>query len=152
VQPTVKGPTIKRIEAWQRVDVAMQTIERRAGIGRSAAWGGGLALLWLVLALARPSLTFHLAPLLVAAAPPVLLTLDDRAGATRREIVLATVLGAAMALVTTGILTGLGRLEGPGLGPFPDALVESLAFVAIGALIGVSGGCWRLRRVDSASS
>ena len=105
-------------------------------------------MLWLVISLARPSLTFHLAPLLVTAAPPVLLALDDRGPATRRQIVLATVVGAGLALLTTGILAGAGRLEGPGLGPFPDALVESLAFIGIGAVFGIGVGWWRSYRVD----
>lgn len=49
----------------------------------------GAALLWLVLALLRDGVTYHLAPVIVAAAPPVL----GLGGASIRGRVIARVIG-----------------------------------------------------------
>src|SRR5665811_1103311 len=61
-----------------RVDHSMttQTIPR-TDIRRALLWGGLLAILWVAVAIIRSGTTFHLAPFLVAAAPPVLFTMDD---------------------------------------------------------------------------
>lgn len=122
----------------------MQTLSQRSGIARAAAWSAGLAVLWLLLALTRPSLVFHLGPLLVTAAAPVLLSLDESHHVSRTQIAIATAIGAALALLTTAILGVVGRLDAPGFGPFPDALVEALILVALGAVIGLAIGWWRV--------
>ena len=127
----------------------MQTITTRAGSVRAIAWGGGFALLWVILAFARPSLTFHLAPFLVAAAPPVLLALDDAAHASRRQIVAATVIGASLALVGTAVLAGGGRLDGAGFGPFSSALSEALILIGAGAVVGLAIGWWRTATTET---
>lgn len=121
----------------------MQTINKRTGSLRAIAWGGGFALLWVILAFARPSLTFHLAPFLVAAAPPVLLALDDAAHASRTQVVTATAIGAGLALVATAILASGGRLDGAGFGPFSSALSEALILIGAGAVVGLVVGWWR---------
>jgi len=126
----------------------MQTITKRAGSVRAIAWGGGFALLWVVLAFARPSLTFHLAPFLVAAAPPVLLALDDAARASRAQIVAATAIGAGLALVATVILASGGRLDGAGFGPFSSALAEALILIGAGAVVGLAVGWWRTATIQ----
>jgi len=122
----------------------MQTIIKRAGSARAVAWGGAFALLWVVLAFARPTLTFHLAPFLVTAAPPVLLALDDGAHATRTQIGAATAIGAGLALLVTVVLAAAGRLDGAGFGPFPSALTEAIALTGAGALVGLAVGWWRV--------
>jgi hypothetical protein len=127
----------------------MQTIIKRAGSARAIAWGGGFALLWVVLAFARPTLTFHLAPFLVTAAPPVLLALDDGANASRGQVFATTTIGAGLALVVTAVLASAGRLDGAGLGPFSNALTEAIAFIGAGMVVGIGLGWWRVGRTES---
>lgn len=127
----------------------MQTIIKRAGSARAIAWGGAFALLWVVLAFARPTLTFHLAPFLVTAAPPVLLALDDGADASRAQVFASTAIGAALALAVTAVLASAGRLDGAGLGPFTNALTEAIGFIAAGMVIGIGLGWWRVGRTES---
>lgn len=124
----------------------MQTTIKRAGSVRAIGWGGGFALLWVILAFARPSLTFHLAPFLVTAAPPILLALDDGSGASRNQVAVVTSIGASLALAVTAVLAAAGRLDGAGLGPFSSALAEAIVLIGGGAVVGLAVGWWRIER------
>lgn len=95
-------------------------------------WVAGVATLWLIVALARSGTTLHLGPLLVPLIPLVV---------ARRESFAMRMTGAAAAigLAVITVLWATGNLDGPALSPFPTALAESLAFLAVGATIGVVG-------------
>lgn len=86
--------------------------------------------LWIVAAGIRPSSTFHLAPLIVAAWP----ALGERDPRRAHPI---SLLGAVLAAATTALLFSLGWLSGPSLLPWGGAGLESLLAGAAGALIGV---------------
>lgn len=92
-------------------------------------------MLWVVLAQVSSTTTFHLAPLLVAAAPPVV---DASEGTDRTSrLVLLAVLGTVLALIVTGILSGTGSLAGPSLLPTGGAALESVVFSFAGAVVGL---------------
>jgi hypothetical protein len=82
----------------------------RIAINKRAGGSGPLALLWSVLAVLRPTTTFHLAPLLVA----VWLAPSSRKGLSRLRMSMA---GLLVAVATTGALSLMGLLEGPILLP-----------------------------------
>ncbi len=97
----------------------------------------GLAVLWVVVAFLRSGTTFHLAPILVAAALPVAVAYDTRDHTSTRDLVLATVVGLAIALVATLILTLADEMTGPSLLPFGGAVTEAVVFSLVGALGGL---------------
>jgi len=104
---------------------------------RRAVWISlGLAALWLVVAFLRSGTTFHLAPILVAAALPVAVAYDSRDQTSTQQLVLATVGGLAIALVATLILTLADEMTGPSLLPFGGAVTEAVVFFLIGAIGG----------------
>lgn len=86
--------------------------------------------LWIGAAGIRPTSTFHLAPLIVAAWPA--LGERDLHGALSMSL-----LGAGLAAVSTALLFSLGWLDGPSLLPWGGAGLESFLSGAAGALIGV---------------
>jgi len=118
-----------------------QTIAR-TDIRRALVWGALLAVLWVVVALVRPESTFHLAPFLIAAAPPVLLVMDDGASA-RASVLRIGAISAALALGATLLLLGIGAMEGPTFELFSSPLVEAVVFTAVGAVSGTGFGLWR---------
>lgn len=103
---------------------------------RPLAYAGGLAAVWLIAAAVRPELTYHLAPLLVAGIPPVVMALDRQDPASRRALGWAAFLGFVAAVAMAILLAVAGWLEGPAFEPFANPLVESI----IGAAIGATGG------------
>lgn len=105
-----------------------------ARVSRGLLYGAGLGMLWVVLAQASSTTTFHLAPLLVAGAPPVIDASEGADGASR--LVLLAVLGAVLALIFTGALSVLGSLVGPSLLPTGGAALESVVFAATGSVVG----------------
>jgi hypothetical protein len=106
-----------------------------AALSRGAAAALVVAALWAVLTLARPGVTFHLAPLLTAIAPAALTRYECRvpAGAA----VAAGGAGLAIALLATAALGLAGRLGGPSLLPTGGATLESAVFAVVGAIAGV---------------
>jgi len=96
----------------------------------------GLSVLWVVVALVRSGTTFHLAPILVAAALPVAVAYDTRDQTSTQQLVLATVGGLAMALVATLILTLADEMTGPSLLPSGGAAMEAVVFSLTGAIGG----------------
>jgi len=128
----------------KEVDVEMttQTIAR-TDIRRALVWGALLAVLWVVVALVRPASTFHLAPFLIAAAPPVLLVLDEGASAERASVLRIGAISAALALGATLLLLGIGAMDGPTFELFSSPLVEAVVFTAVGAVSGTGFGLWR---------
>jgi hypothetical protein len=104
---------------------------------RGLLYSGSLAVVWLIAAVLRPEVTYHLAPVLVAGSLPIALVLDRDHVPKTRALVLAAGLGFAVAVATTALLAGAGWLEGPTLGPFKTAAGESLAGAAFGAVTGL---------------
>jgi hypothetical protein len=103
---------------------------------RAAFMTLGLAVLWVVVALLRTGVTFHLAPLLVAAAFPVGMSYDADEPISAGGLAVASLAGLAAALVTTLILAALGEMTGPSLLPFGGAATEAVVFAAVGAIGG----------------
>lgn len=94
-------------------------------------WTAAIAGLWLIVAFARPDTTLHLGPLLVPLIPAILSRGTEHA-------IRSTLVGIVMAAATLVILAASGNLDGPALGPFPDALAESVVFLAIGSVGGLA--------------
>lgn len=105
-------------------------------LNRAALAGLVVVALWVVLTYARPGVTFHLAPVFVAAAPAVLARYER---VLRRALALtAGGIGAAFALGATGALQLAGRLDGPSLLPTGGAALESIVFGLVGAVVGIA--------------
>ena len=128
-----------------------------AGIALSPGllWTVALAVVWSLLVAWRPSTTWHLAPLVLAAAWPWVVGQDSSSGdlSARRRILMAGGAGLVAALALTGTLATVGRLDGPtwtGSGtPEAEALLLSVA----GALLATTVGLLRtVRRTRSASA
>jgi len=96
----------------------------------------GLALLWLAVAFLRSGTTFHLAPVLVAAALPVAVAYDARDQTSTQGLVVAAVIGLVVALVATLILTLADEMTGPSLLPSGGAVTEAVVFSLTGAIGG----------------
>lgn len=110
---------------------------------RAATISLGLAVLWVVLAFLRSGTTFHLAPILVAGALPVVVAFDVQDQISAQHLVLPTVIGLAGALVTTLILTVADEMTGPSLLPFGGAVTEAAVFSFAGAIGGFMTGALR---------
>ncbi len=108
-------------------------------LARAATWSGAVAALWVVLAIARPETTFHLAPLLAAAAGPAVLRFDGGTALPFRQAAAATAIATAIASGTTILLAVVDALEGPAL-VGGSALGESLLAVASGSALGLVVG------------
>lgn len=98
----------------------------------------GLAVLWSVLALVRPSTTFHLAPFLVAATPGLFSRFDGPSGVSVRLLAALHGLTITLALTATGVLAVAGGLMGPSLLPFGGAALESIVGSVAGGLLGLA--------------
>ncbi|MFQ5554364.1 MAG: hypothetical protein ACE5GC_03195 [Acidimicrobiia bacterium] len=103
----------------------------------------GLAVLWVVVALLRSGTTFHLAPLLVAGALPVVVAFDLEDRISAQHLVLPTVIGLAGALAATALLTLVDEMQGPSLLPFGGAVTEAVLFSVAGAVGGLVIGALR---------
>ncbi len=88
---------------------------------RSFGYAAALGVIWLVAAGLRPATTYHLAPLLVAVTPPLVLR-SGESSADVRDVVTAAVAGVALALGLTLFLTVTDWLRGPSLLPFGGVL------------------------------
>ena len=124
----------------------MITTTARSGVLRATAWSLGFAVLWAIVALARPDSTFHLAPLLVAGVAPVVLAFDDSADATRGSVTLAAAISLSVALLVILLLSAMGRLDGGVIEPFANPIVESISGALAGGLLGWLLGMWRVGR------
>jgi hypothetical protein len=87
----------------------------------------GFAVLWIVAAGITRDVTYHLAPVIVAAAPVI---------SYRQQPLGSAVLGFGLATAIALGLAALGYLTGPSLLPFGGALLESVVGALIGATLG----------------
>ena len=115
----------------------------RPGLRRALVWSVALAGLWVVVALIRPTSTFHLAPLLIAAAPPVLFTLDGDNRADWATVLRLAAGGIALALAATFAVSVLGAMQGPPFEGFSGPLVEAVVLTAVGTAAGIGFAWWR---------
>lgn len=122
------------------MSVDAPTIEVRRALTVMVA----LAALWVILAVARLGVTYHLAPFLVSAVPAAALGIEGTAQARRLSAMAAA--GAVTGLAATLLLSAAGRLTGPSLLPFGGAAAEAVIFSAIGAAVGWAVGMWAQRK------
>ncbi len=103
-----------------------------------------IILLWLVLAVARPEATFHLAPLLTAGIPA---WIASRPGgsAERAFIVASAAAGGAITIIAATFLEQLGMLAGPALLGLPNAWTEAVILALAGSVLSGLLGVWRSR-------
>lgn len=108
-------------------------------------WSALLAGLWVAVALIRPTSTFHLAPFLIAAAPPVLFTLDRETRADWTTVFRLAAAGMALALAATFVVAASGAMQGPAFESFSGPLVEAAVFAAVGTAVGIGFAWWKMR-------
>jgi hypothetical protein len=94
------------------------------------AWTGGIALVWLAAAFLRSGTTLHLGPLLLPLIPAVL-------GRETEHPIRLTLIGIGAGVAAIVLLFSSGNLNGPSLSAFPDALTESIVFLAVGGVAGL---------------
>jgi len=122
-----------------------QLTRTRPDLRRTFGWSVALAGLWVVVALIWPTSTFHLAPFLVAAAPPALFALDDNNRTDWTTISRLAAGGIAFALAATLVVSVLGAMQGPAFEGFSGPLVEAAVFTAVGTAVGIGFAWWRMR-------
>lgn len=88
----------------------------------------GFALIWIAAALLVEGTTFHLAPVIVAAAPAVRFPEWRVPGAAA---------GTAVAITVAVLLSVTGSLNGPSLLPIGGALFESIVAAVTGGIVGL---------------
>ncbi|HZD75333.1 MAG TPA: glutaredoxin domain-containing protein [Actinomycetota bacterium] len=114
-------------------------------------WGAplssvGLAALWAGLAIWHPTTTYHLGPLLAAAAWPRLERWRAGQPLRPRAAAVAAIGGAVVALGTLGLLVALGALGGPTLIGRGGPATESLVLLGLGSAYGLWAASRRGRR------
>lgn len=97
-----------------------------------AVWSGAACAAWAGLALANPTTTYHLAPVIGLLAWPVIAR-ERRHRAEWRSGLLATAGASAMVALTTLVLLSREALDGPAL-IGPNAAVETATLAVVAAL------------------
>ena len=92
--------------------------------------------LWAILIVARPGVTFHLAPIFAAATPVLLARYEGQLKHT--TALLAGAVGLVITLAATFVFSVAGGMDGPSLLPAGGAALESVVFAVIGAIAGVA--------------
>ena len=138
---------------WERPDEAPEALGSvpppapapSAGLRSAAGWTVAAVLLWMLLAAWRPTTTWHLGPVLVAAAAPWLVGQDLRSGDRRALPRLATAAGVALlvAATATTALSVTGLLRGPTVLGFPTPEAEALALAGVTAIVAAVPGLRR---------
>jgi len=161
------NPSVRQVvDAIKAVDpdyepVSTSATDRRQEPGARRSLSAGLiwtlvvAVVWSGLVAWRPTTTWHLAPLILAAAWPWVVGQDttSRDPSARRRILLAGSGGLGAALTLTGVLAAAGRLDGPTWPGSGNAVVEALLLSVGGAVIATTMGLLlTARRTSSASA
>ncbi len=100
-----------------------------------------IAVMWVVIALLNPTITYHLSPLLLAAAPSVVARLQAERALPWRQALVTAAIGGLIAGITTVILVLADALRGPVItAEFTavpgSALAETVIVLAIGTVLG----------------
>ncbi len=134
------------------VGTASSTGPRSPGSG--AGWTAAVALGWVLLALWRPTTTWHLAPVMLAAAWPWVTGQDLRAGDRAAGVRLgwAGAAGFGVSVVVTLGLSVADLLRGPTVLGFPSATSEALVAGGAAAVLVVLVGLLRVLRTPAARS
>ncbi len=152
------NPSVRQVIAAIRATdpdyrpATMPATGREGGNGRAKLLGSGIswtivvAAVWSVLVAWRPTTTWHLAPLLLAATWPWIVGQSPSSHETssRRHIVLAGSGGLASALILTWILSSAGRLDGPTWTGSGTPVAEALLLSVVGAVIATTAGLLRI--------
>lgn len=161
------NPSVDQVVAAIRADdIGYQptppagTVRAEASAGRSSRSAGLLwtlvvAVVWILLVAWRPTTTWHLAPLVMAAAWPWVVGQDLSASdpTSRRAVLIAGAGGLAAASALTAILALTGRLDGPTWTGGGTPVVEAFLLAGAGALVATLVGVMRTaRRTTSASA
>ncbi len=117
-------------------------------------WTLVVAVAWVVLVAWRPTTTWHLAPLLVAAAWPWVVGQDLRAGdpTARRRVLVAGAGGLGAGIALTAMLALAGRLQGPTWTGAGTPVGEAVVLTGTGALIATLVGVARTLRSTTTAS
>ena len=118
-------------------------------------WTLVVAVVWILLAAWRPTTTWHLAPLLIAAAWPWVVGQDLSASdpTARRGVLIAGAGGLAAGSALTATLALAGRLEGPTWTGAGTPVVEAFLLAGAGALVATLVGVMlTVRRTTTASA
>lgn len=115
----------------------MATATEHGPMWRPLIGSGVFALIWVVVALARPATTFHLAPAIVAIWPAL-------TGGGRPKVFYSTT-GFLVAAIATLALSASGMLQGPTLLPWGGPAVESFFVAGVGAAFALLIGSGRVR-------
>lgn len=113
----------------------------------------GVAGLWLVLALVNPTTTYHFSPLLLSAAPSVVVRMLAEKALPWRKTLVTVAVGVVFAGIVTVILQLADALRGPVLAAdltavAGSALAETLIALTIGAVLGGLIAAIRWTRTD----
>ncbi len=166
-QQTLVNPSVNQVVNAIRADDPgyQPTPPGRMGRGETSGAGSSLnaglvwtlvvAVVWSLLVAWRPTTTWHLAPLLMAAAWPWVVGQDLSASnsTARRGVLVAGGGGLAAASALTATLAFAGRLDGPTWTGGGTPVVEALLFAGAGALAATLLGVMRtVRRTTTASA
>ena len=117
-------------------------------------WALVVALVWTALAVWQPTTTWHLAPLLLAAAWPWVVGQDSSPGeaSARRLVLLAGGGGLVVTVALTVILSTAGRFQGPTWTGTGSVTGEALLLAVIGAAAPTALGTLRTTRSTTGAS
>ena len=102
---------------------------------RGALAAAAIAVAWIVLALWRPTVTYHLAPFLVAGAWPFRLR-NGPLRVANVDAMRGALAGFGVAVVTGLVLVAAGAMRGPTLWDQGHAMLEVVPIAAVGAFTG----------------
>ena len=159
------NPTVRQVvDAITAVDPSYQPVP--AAAGRIAAggrrnpspglvWTLIIAVVWTVLVAWRPTTTWHIVPLILAATWPWVVGQDATSHdpSARRRIVLAAGSGLGVTWALTAVMAMTGRLSGPTWTGSGSPVVESLVLAVVGSAVAMAMGLMRtVRRTTGASA
>ena len=157
------NPTVRQVvDAIHTADPGYQPLPASAGRAggmthpsEGLIWTLVVAVMWSLLVAWRPTTTWHIAPLILAATWPWVVGQDATARdpSARRRIVLAAGGGLGVAWALTAVMAWAGRLSGPTWTGSGSPVVESLLLAVCGAVLAMAMGLLRtVRRTTSASA
>lgn len=131
-----------RAQAPELLDGIDQDMAARTAAGHRWAAAAlitvAFAVGWVLLAVAHPGTTYHVAPLIVAAACPVVARWQAGTALSVRGGLWATGFGGAVAGTATALLAAAGELRGPTVTGSAGTLTETVVSLLIGVAAGAA--------------